>query len=1503
MIKKLLIFSFLVSVFTSLNAQIIESNDTSVCGNYSDTLQAIGATQDSISGDDDYSDLIQIGFPFTFYGNTYNSLVVCDNGYLTFDAYQANNSNSGYAIDPAGGGQGAIPYPFAGAFPNDNGPNNAIMAPFHDVCLNGCQTFITPGGSGSVYIAKTGVAPNRKFIATWCAAAMYSCYDSLNTFQIVLHEGSNKIETFIETKQSCSWDGGYAIHGLVGSTPTIGGNPNSDIVIDPVLGQPRNFPLLWTASQEGWEFIPNGTTSYTINQIPFSTIFAGLANWTDINGVSLGVGANLPVNLSTSTVIYATVNGTCSGLNLIDSVVIDISSCFGVILSSVEASCLGNDASIFCSPDTILPSWDVELQGLDGIPIQYIPNITASSYTFSNLFAGTYIVKLTDHLGSTSQDTIVVSQAQNPFIINSYPYAVSCYGGNNGYIGVWAYGGVFPYTFYIDGVLNTNAYPLDSSFLNLSAGNYIISVYDADSLCMIRDTVEVTAPSYPLQALAASKVIVCNGQSAGELSGSAAGGTPGYSYEWFDSGFTSFSTNDTAFDLSAGSYTLRVEDANGCDTFTSVTVIEPQIPLQGSPQVFNVACKGGSTGMIVGDASGGWAPYTYEWFDSNNNPLRNTVNIFTRDTLESLEAGIYILHIYDSQGCFKDYTFTIDEPDYSLSIDSLAVIVDIACFGDSVGSARLYVSGGVPNYSYLWDNGETSIIADELTAGLHTVSLTDYWGCTVDSSIEISENPLIESDLVVDATVSCYGGSDGIASISTSAGGASPTYTYFWSQGQTTSFVNNDIAVGLSHGSYYVTTRDALGCEVFDTIYISQPEILIMEASELDWIDCYGYNNGEAFAVAQGGTEPYVFSWDVGTWIGDTISTLQPGLHTVVVMDAKGCTANDTILTHEPTELTITIDPSQTILPYCIGVNTGSLTAAASGGNLGYTYAWNDNSVQPQTTTTATALLAGNQNSPNNFYTITVTDSKGCTASDSANIDTITNTMENLTEQVISLSGLQYVGSHDISCYGFNDGSASVTALGGHAPYSYQWVGLNGFSSTNDTITDLLAGVYSITITDTNNCTVNRSIYLTEPAPIYFTVDPSAFTEETCLGSCDGIILIDSVSGGVMPYTGLVTENTTSITNALLVENSTIDSICSGIYSVNIMDANQCPSVLIAGGNDQVNIIALDVITTQIETSYTSPLCAGDSTVQINMTLASFDSLYTYSWINTADPGAILGVGDSIDSIPSGTYVLHASYLGCQASDTIVVIAPDLIQISAAITNVTCYGDNNGSIDVSIVGGTLGASNAYNLLWSTNDTIEDISNLSPGSYILSATDILGCEESVTFQVTEPQVLSCSVTQNGYVLTANPNGGTAPYSYSWREIDSPGNEIGTGTTYTVDDYGTYYAIVKDDNNCTFETDTSAYIEVIIPPTSIDDSFSGIDLSIYLNPFREETTVDFGTDIKQATIRVVDVFGKHIEEYNITNTNKHIITRNNKANGIYFVEIQFGEVRFFRKIIME
>ena len=1454
MFKRLLVFSLFISVVTTLDAQIIVSNDTTLCGNYIDSLQAVGADQDSINADDDYSALIQIGFPFTFYGNTYTSVVACDNGYLTFDAYQAGNTNSGYTIT------GPVPLPFLLPIPNATGPNNAIMAPWHDVLL--ANPF--GGGSGSIFISRTGIAPNRKFIATWCSTAMFSCTDSLNTFQIILHETSNKIETFLDVKRECSWNNGAAVHGLVDATST-----NFDIVTDPVLLLPRNYPLVWTASQEGWEFLPNGSTAYTINSIPFTTIFAGVATWTDINGNILAVGANLPVNLSASTVIYASIGGVCSGGSIVDSIVIDISACFQTILSSVQASCLGNDGSILCSPDTPLSSWYCELYDMAGVPLLVSPNLSAGSYTFNNLFPGTYVTKILDTLGNTSQDTIVVEQLQNPISIISNSPGVSCYNSNDGQIGVWASGGLLPYRYYLDGVLNPNPFPYDSLFQDLYGGTYIISVID-DNDCMARDTVLVESPPFPLQALASSKVVICNGSSAGEVVGSAAGGTPGYSYEWFDSGMNSFSTNDTASGLSAGSYYLEVMDANGCDTFTTVTVVEPQIPLTGSPQHFNVSCKGDTTGMIVGDASGSWAPYQYHWFNLNGDTLQSSPGyVSTRDTLANLGIGTYILTLIDSKGCSIDYTFNIEEPTNALSIDSMKVISEISCYGDSVGIARLYASGGDPAYSYLWDNGEMGIIANALTSGYHSVLLTDDWGCEVLDSIYIPENPLIESDLVVHTTVGCYGDSTGVAVIS-SVGGASSVYTYFWSQGQQSVGVNTDTASGLLHGSYYVTTRDILGCEVIDSIYISQPEPLIMEALELDWIDCFGYDNGEAFAFAEGGTAPYSFSWDNGVWYGDTVYTLTPGIRTVVVTDARGCTASDTVLIHEPAALVVSIVDSLTIHPYCVGVNTASLSALAEGGTPSYSYEWDNNPVQPQLTSTATALLAGT-------YTITVTDSKGCMASAT---ETIVN-IETMTDSIIPLA--TYAGGYHVSCYGEDDGQAFDSAWGGQAPYTYEWYGPNGYVSTNDTISNLLAGVYSVTVRDINNCMINSSIAITEPAALFFNTLGSS--DATCLGSCDGTIQVD-VIGGVSPYLAIATEITTgAIIDTIMNNNSLVSGICSGTYTLSFSDENGCPSTLTNGGVNTQTINTYDTTFAQINTSNISTiLCNGSPAGMLEVLDPNIASGYSYSWQDLS--GNVVGNDTTVSNLLAGTYVLYADYnmtTGCTSTDTATITELSLIDPSAVVTHVDCYGDATGVLQGSAQGGTPN----YTYSWSNGGTTQNISSLQAGTYILTVTDNNNCHQADTFEVSQPQPLLTSITQSGYVLSsAIPTGGVPPYTYSWVEQTQPTVELGSLISYTVGVYGTYYVIVTDANGCEFISNAITYGDGL---GTIDLS-GDITLSIYPNPFREETTVDFGQKISSASITIVDIYGKLIERYDLTDTDRYSIKRTNKASGVYFMEIE-------------
>ena len=1396
--------------------------------------------------DDMHDVLLDIGFTFNFYGIAYTQLVVSGNGYITFDTTQANQYS---------------PYAINNSIPNPGSmPENAIMAPWHDINV---------ATGGEIYYGMIGIAPNRRFIVTWCEVPMFSCSSDLHTSQVVLYEGSDKIEMYLQDKPLCvGWNSGAAIQGLVDETST-----NFDIVVDPLLLADRNFPLQWTATNEGWEFIPNSpATSYTISSIPYVPIITGQNTWTDASGNILAVGPTLPVNISSTNVYYANITGSCASGMLGDSIEIIVTGCFDIDLSSNPASCLGNDANILCTPDTLLPLWDAELLDMNGNSLSLITNIVATSYTFTDLFPGTYVVNAAAGI-SNSQDTIVVGQIQNPMNITSYTSNVNCFNGDDGKISINASGGLLPYTYYIDGILNSNAYPLDSVFYNLSGGLYIVSVMD-HNFCLIRDTVIIETPSHKLQALVASKVVVCNNSSDSFCVGSAAGGTPGYSYEWFDSGMTSFSTNDTAFGLSAGSYYLKVMDANGCDTITTVNVIGPQTPLTSSPELFNVSCKGDNTGMIVGDASGSWSPYTYYWLDMQGDTLQQSAfGISTRDTLFNLIAGSYQLHIEDFQGCRSESVFNILEPQDALSIDSMDVISDIACYGDSVGSARLYISGGDPTYTYLWDNGEIGIIASALTSGYHSVVLTDDWGCNVIDSIFISENTLIESNLVVDTTVSCYGENDGIASIST-IGGASLLYTYFWSNGQQITGVNADTASGLSQGSYSVITRDVLGCEVIDTVYISQPEPLSMEAAELDWIDCFGDSNGLAFSTAQGGTTPYLFSWDNGQWTGDTVGTLTFGFHTVVVTDIRGCTASDTVFTHEPTELYINIDTSQTILPYCTGVNTASLTAISGGGTPGYTYEWDDNPVQPQTTLTATALLAG-------FYTITVTDSKGCISSDTITINN-TNTMDASTSSLTT-----YIGGNGVSCFGSSDGQALVEASGAHAPYSYAWSGPNGYVSTNDTIFNLSSGVYSVAVRDTNNCMVNRQIIITEPMQLEFAT--LVATGESCLGACDGEVQV-SVTGGIFPYMAIATETTTSnVITSLMTNDSIVTGLCSGTYTFTFTDANGCSSILIASGLNQQNISADVATVAEIDTSsIANILCNGLATGSLEVLNPTVGFGYNYSWQDIN--GNVISMDTIVSNLLAGTYVLYAGYnniAGCTSTDTATLTELPIINASAVIDDVDCFGSNDGSIDLLVNGGSGGS---YTYLWSDGSTNEDLTGLSSGTYSITVTDTNNCEESFTFDVNEPDALVASITQNGYILTASvPTGGIAPYSYSWMEQSSTINPPATGLTYVVDTYGTYYVDITDANGCQATSNTFTYEN----PNSITDLDVLNLLSIYPNPFKEETTIDFGVRMQEVSIRLVDVFGKLIEQYDLRDIDKYIIKRDNKASGIYFIEIEINQ----------
>ncbi len=1162
-------------------------------------------------------------------------------------------------------------------------------------------------------------------------------------------------------------------------------------------------------------------------------------------------------------------------------------------VSEVQPTCFGNDGEITLAPSLSITqvAWDAELFDTLGTLVTGSYNISGNTYTLSNLSAGEYIVRASGAGGCIVQDSITLLEAPNPLVMQANVSDVSCYGGSDGEIGVYLDNGLLPYTFYINGVQNINPPPYDSLFSNLSEGVYVITGIDSDS-CGLRDTVYVDAPQFPLQILSSNSVTVCDTSLEGSAYASAAGGSPsvsgGYSFEWYNSNWGSIGVGDSISNLGIGDYFLEVTDSNGCQANLPITVSTPQLPLFLSPQLFGVICTGDSTGSAVVFSGGGSAPYNYEWSDFNGVIIQTTNNIITRDTLSGLVAGSYHLLITDSAGCTEEMTFNIDEPSVRLEISSVAVVDSIDCYGDLDGRGIVYMvnGSGSPAYSYLWDNGETTFIANSLSGGMHTVEVTDTRGCVVVGSIDIPENSQISSDLVIADSVSCFGLNDGSISVSTQGGVLLPTapyYDYFWSNGVNPNF---DIIENLSHGSYYVTTQDALGCVVVDSIYLPEPDPLYVNAQQVLRVSCYGASTGSAFAVGSGGTRPYEFTWldnniiDLSINDSSIVNTLFSGLETVQLEDARGCIATDTVLITEPAELVVTI--SDSVLAYCVGVNTASATAMVVGGTPPYAYEWDDNNLLPQTTSTASNLDAGT-------YTVTVEDIRGC-------IDTVMVDLNNVTSTMFAT--IEALGSLDtsVSCYGSNDGSLTVEVFSGDSPYTYQWVGPSG-TSTNDSIFNLMEGIYSVTVTDSNGCTVNTNQELTAPAPLLYKV--LSTTNTNCLGSCDGVIEL-YIEGGTLPYTAHLLNNQSAIVSPQGVDStSLVTGVCTGDYTVTIEDSHNCDAALMLGGSDQA--ILDTTIATDVIAAVTQDVdCYGDSTGIVSVVNPQTGMSYTYNWLNLN--GDTVGVASIASNLPAGDYILHSGYTdaGCTTLDTVTVSQNFLIHSSATVTHVSCNGGSDGSIVVTTSGGTGIGTYVYS--WNTIpvDSTSSISSLTSGVYELTITDNNSCSVTQTYTIIEPAPLVATVSASQtYILNASVVGGIPPYSYSWVEQTQPSVELGILASYTVGANGIYYVVVTDANDCESTSNSTTFSE----PTGTLDLISSLDLRVYPNPFREETTVDFGQTISNATLRIVDVYGKLIELHELTNTDKHIIKRANKARGVYFVEIEIEKLRINSKIIIK
>ncbi|MFM7217085.1 MAG: PKD domain-containing protein, partial [Bacteroidota bacterium] len=468
----------------------------------------------------------------------------------------------------------------------------------------------------------------------------------------------------------------------------------------------------------------------------------------------------------------------------------------------------------------------------------------------------------------------------------------------------------------------------------LSSGNYVVRVTDANG-CFSFVNISIAQPT-SIAIQTASTPTTC-GSTNGSVSVIAAGGVPGYTYSWSPSG----STASNVSGLTSGSYAVTVTDANGC-TITSTSVVSSIGGASASILTStDVSCSGASNGSATIQVSGGVGPYAYLW-----SPAGGTSNVAS-----GLPAALYTVQVTDATGCVTNVIIPIVEPD---PISVTTTTTPAACNGGNNGSAQASVFGGTSPYSYSWSpSGGTGAQALGLSQGIYNVVVTDANGCVETAVAQVNSNSGIQNS-VNTTDVSCFGGNNGNATITTN-GGSSP-YTYSWSPGNYSS-----AAVGnLTNGTYQVVITDATGCSQTQLVIINSPPQLTLSASGATTLCNAQFAN--LAAQAGGGTTPYSYSWSNGSTDSVlTVSPVQSTVYSVSVTDANGCTTSPQVLSVAvlpPLQVVATGDDT-----LCFG-SSATVSAQAIGGDGAYQYSWNNGSaigasftIQPASDTTFTVTV------------------------------------------------------------------------------------------------------------------------------------------------------------------------------------------------------------------------------------------------------------------------------------------------------------------------------------------------------------------------------------------------------------------------------------------------------------------------------------------------------------------------------------------------------------------
>ena len=851
------------------------------------------------------------------------------------------------------------------------------------------------------------------------------------------------------------------------------------------------------------------------------------------------------------------------------------------------------------------------------------------------------------------------------------------------------------------------------------------------------------------------------------------GGTGTITYQWYSNtinsntggtiitGATNTTYTPPTFTASGNYYYYVIISlsGNGCGGIISdtaeVTVInDPTISSQ--PIISQELCQGTVPQDMVVVANGGiGTTYNYQWYSNtvNSNTGGSLIAGATNSTFTPPTTNIGSLYYY----CI------ITQPDPGCSVTSNTSLITInaapifttqplsetICFGSSLSALSVSYSNGVGTPTHQWYSntiddtttgtaitGETNPIFNPPSTNIGTIYYYciitfSSGGCTEITS-QTAEATINETPNISDTTLTICSGIPFQVIPDSSSGDIVPSGTlYTWSTptinpiGSISGASNEntpqpDISQILTNNTtnpaivtYTVTPVSGICTGVVFTIIVTVNPSISITTNQTD-SSCYLANNGSLEISIVGGVpfttgNPYQISWsgpNSYTSTDEDIFNLEPGTYNLTINDDGGCPFTSSFTILEPDELIFSATSFDPETISCFGANDGSIGIDVSGGSTPYQYTWTKDGLAYDTIEDLTNLGPGD-------YQISVTDANSCTP-----------IVENFSVIEPNLLQVSLVNQVDIICFGDATGEININTVGGRQieistgifDYNYLWTGPNGFTSTTQNLTNLIAGTYNVTVTDKSGCTDTLDVILTQTDEI---IIDYTVTEIECYGDNNASITINNISGGNPPYT---------IQWSNLGSGNIQNNLSAGDYTITVTDATNCPKTVTIT-IDEAPEFSISPIVTQIS-------CFGENDASISLNLVGGIAPVTLVWNDDVTAGV------ERNNIGPGTYtVTITDGTPCVVSETFAISEPDALTLTGNTTDaLDCDDANSGAINAIITGGTL----PLTYSWSNGATTEDLTNIPPGDYTLTVTDANGCTISDSWTINRFDPLEISV---------------------------------------------------------------------------------------------------------------------------------------------------------------